>query len=67
MIPGVDKVPECDPIEPLYCPTGEKGASECNNMRSLVQTSRTDRNTPWECSVDGAASPNECNNIIAQK
>jgi hypothetical protein len=36
MIPGVDKVPECDPIAPLYCPTGEKGDSECNNMRSLA-------------------------------
>jgi hypothetical protein len=42
MIIGVDPVPDCDPIEPLYCPTIGQGASECNNMRSLAQ-----RNEPW--------------------
>ena len=42
MIIGVDKVPDCDPIEPLYCPTGTAGASECNNMRSMAQ-----RGEPW--------------------
>ena len=38
MIPGVDKVPECDPILPLYCPTGEKGASEWKGLEKFAAT-----------------------------